>query len=87
MNSNGRRLLRPHIDAYRRALDEARGELAQLDLRHQRRHADLLRQLDEVRRELDELRAVVRARHRAEAELANLRALRDAEPELGQRLN
>ena len=74
-----RRLIRPHADAYRRALAEARSELAAMDARHRHRHDDLLRQLDEVRSELDEtraafqeLRTIVRARQRAESELAEL---------------
>jgi hypothetical protein len=84
---NGRRLLRPHIDAYRRALAECRADLAVLHFQSQCRAADLAQQLDQVRQELATLKDVVRRRVAAEAELANLRTLRDAEPMIGQLLN
>jgi hypothetical protein len=84
---NARRLLRPHIDAYRAALAECRADLAQMHFQHQCWQADLRRELEEVRAELTKLKAVVRARRDAEQELANLRALRDAEPTFGQPLN
>jgi hypothetical protein len=58
--------------AYKALLDEAKADLAQMHFRHQCRLADLYRELDEVRRELDELKAAVRARQRAESELASL---------------
>jgi hypothetical protein len=84
---NSRRLLRPHIDAYRAALNEARGDLAQLSFEHACRTADLVRQVDALRSELATLKDVVRRRIEAERELADLRALRDAEPAFGQLLN
>jgi hypothetical protein len=87
MAHNGRPLLRPHIDAYRRALDEARGDLSVMNFQHECRLADLLRQLDEVRAELDALKDAVRRRVAAERELANLRALREAERDPTMRLH
>jgi len=82
MAHNGRRLLRPHIDAYRAALAECRADLAQMNFRHQCALADLHRELDALRAELeqaraafDELRSVSLARQRAETEVAELRRM------------
>ena len=82
-----RRLLRPHLDGYRRALNQARGELAQLSFEHACRAADLARQLDQVREELAALKDAIRRRVAAERELANLRALREAERDPTMRLH
>jgi len=87
MNPFSRRLLRPHLDAYRRALDEAKTDLSVLNFQHACRTADLLRQVEELRAELEALKDIVRRRVAAEQELSHLRQLRDAQPELGQRLN
>ena len=78
-NMNARRLLQPHIDAYRRALAEAKADLSVMNFQHQCRQADLLRQVEELRGELEALKDIVRRRVAAERELANLRALRAAE--------
>jgi len=75
--TNGRRLLRPHIDAYRAALAEAKADLSVMNFRHECRIADLLRQLDEVRAAFEELRAAVLARQNAEHELAALHRERE----------
>jgi hypothetical protein len=82
-----RRLLRPHIDAYRAALAECRADLAQMNFRHQCALADLHRELDETRAAFEELKAAVRHRVAAERELTNLRTLRDAERDFGTPLN
>ena len=73
--------------AYKALLAEARADLAQMHFEHQCRLADLHRELAGVRAEFEALRAVVRARHHAEQELSNLRALKDAELTFGQLLN
>ena len=67
-----RPIVRPGANAYRSWLDEAKADLAQMHFRHQCAQADLRRELDQVRGELEEFRAVIRARQRAEAELAEL---------------
>jgi chromosome segregation ATPase len=79
MNSNGRRLIRPHIDAYRAALTEARADLNALHAAHerrqieaQRRQQNLVDELEALRHELSELKSVIRARQRAQAELDGL---------------
>jgi hypothetical protein len=82
-----RRLLRPHLDAYRAALAECRADLAQMNFRHQCALADLHRELDETRAAFEELRRAVRDRIAAEQELSNLRALAAAERDVGTRLH
>ena len=69
---NARRLLRPHIDAYRAALAECRADLSAMNFRHECAMADLQKRLAETRAEFDQLKAVVRVRQRAEKELAGL---------------
>ena len=70
--NNARRLLRPHIDAYRAALAECRSDLGAMHFAYECRMADLHRELDTCRSELDELKGAIRARQRAEQELAGL---------------
>jgi hypothetical protein len=85
--TRNRPLVRPHVDAYRALLAECRADLAQLDFENARRQADRDREIAALRAELEALKSIVRRRHLAEQELEYLRTLRDAEPELGQRLN
>ena len=82
-----RRLLRPHIDAYRRALAEAKAELSVMNFQAECRAADLARQLDEVRCDFEALKLAVRNRIAAERQVVELRQLRDATRDFGQRLN
>jgi hypothetical protein len=74
MLRNGRRLLYSpaYVEGYRRALQEAHADLADMSFKSACRHADLMRELDKCRAELDELRAMVLARHRLDAELVGL---------------
>ena len=87
---NGRRLLRPHLDRFRAALAECRGDLYALDFKHQCAIEDLHRELEQTRADFEALKTVVRARHQAEAELDRLRAIRAATTtgrDLGMRLH
>jgi hypothetical protein len=82
-----RPLVRPCALAYAKAYAEARADLSAMHFQYECRMADLTRALEQTRSELDALRDVVRRRVAAERELANLHALRDAEPAFGQLLN
>jgi hypothetical protein len=75
-----RRVLYPpqFVAGFRVALMQAREDLRDMNFRHVCELSDLRRQLDETRAVLGELRAAVRARQRAEDELADLRAIQSA---------
>lgn len=73
--STRRVLYRP--DQVRRLVAGMREDLRDLRFKHLREMADLRRELDEVRNDYIRLRDAVRARHRAEAELADLRRQRN----------
>jgi hypothetical protein len=64
-----------HPDRVRAMFAQMRGDLHAMHFKHLCELSDLRRELDAMRTELEqlrELRATVRARHRAEAELAEL---------------
>jgi hypothetical protein len=66
-----------YVAAFRRALQQARADLAEMDFRHRCAQADLRRELEQCRAEFDELRAAVlarQARSRARAVEATGRA-------------
>jgi hypothetical protein len=77
MPRNNRRVLYSpaYIAGFRRALQEARADLADLDFRHRCALAILRHELDETHAAFDELRAAVRARQHAEMELEQLKQL------------
>ena len=64
-----------------------KSDLAAMHFKHLCELSDLRRELDQTRAEFEELKSIVRRRVAAEQELSHLRMLRDAVPELGQRLN
>jgi len=71
----GNRLLY-HPDAVRRTFARMRKDLDGLRFQHLRELSDLRRELDQARADYADLRAAVLARHRCEAELADLRRRR-----------
>jgi hypothetical protein len=62
-----------YVAGFRKALNEARGELAAMSFRHACAVADLRKEVDEVRAAYNELRDAVLERQRAEAEVEMLR--------------
>jgi ABC-type lipopolysaccharide export system ATPase subunit len=95
MRRDGRRVLYSpeFVAGYRRALAEARADLADMSFKSACRHAELMHQLEQCRAELNELRIAVLARQEAEQIVAGLHRQRElaralgAERDPAQRLN
>ena len=65
------------VEAYRRALQQAREDLHEMDLKHRAAMADLYAELDQCRCEIEKLKDIVRERHAAEQRVALLQRDRD----------
>jgi hypothetical protein len=69
-----RRVLYPpsYVAGFAAALRQAHADLDEMAFRHQCKHADLMRELEQCRAELDELWALVLTRQEADPQLTAL---------------